>query len=139
MVIAQKTEKLMQACDKSVKDFKFQLDMFHGDELANFQEDFKLLKEKQGECRQVYFFMEEHVNQFKTTGAIGNISNNNSAVMSDDYIRDRHIDNIDRLRDTDGKLAEIMQLGHEAVQNTRQVAHGLHEQSQIIHQFYYYD
>ena len=65
--------------EKSMKDFNFQLQMFHGgdkDSVTNFQEDYKLLKERQGECRQLYFIMEEQVNQFRTMGVIGGAYNN---------------------------------------------------------------
>ena len=88
----------MVAIDKSMKDFNFQLQMFHGDDkdtVENFQEDYKLLKEKQRECRQFYFIMEEQVTQFKTTGTIGNVV---YTTESDDFIRSRHIGNIEQLR-----------------------------------------
>ena len=93
--------------------------MFHGndkDSVANFQEDYKLLKEKQTECRSLYFMMEEQVNQYKTMDQIGHAIHTSE---SDDYIRDRHINNIDQLRSADGKLADIMLMGHEAVKNSR--------------------
>ena len=36
MTIATNAEKLMVKSDKSMKDFQFQLNMFRGDEVANF-------------------------------------------------------------------------------------------------------
>lgn len=36
MTIATNAEKLMAKSDKSMKDFQFQLNMFRGDEVANF-------------------------------------------------------------------------------------------------------
>ena len=114
----------MVNADKSMKDFNWRLQMFSGDSqdtVEHFQEDYKLLKERQRECREIYFIMEEQVNQFKTMGAIGSAYTN----TDDDFVRDKHIDNIDKLRQSDGQLADVMQLGHEAVENSRQVTRDL--------------
>ena len=49
MTIAQNSEKVMVVIDKQMKDFNFQLQMYHGDgddSVEYFQEDYKLLKEK---------------------------------------------------------------------------------------------
>ena len=40
-------------------------------------------------------------------------------MESDSFVRDKHIGNIDTLRELDSQLAEIMRNGHEAVENTR--------------------
>ena len=80
--------------------------------------------------------MEEQVNQYKTVDQIGRPTHTSE---SDDYIRDRHIHNIDQLRNADGQLADIIRMGDEAVKNSRQAGHDINNQSHIIHQFYFYD
>ena len=58
------------------------------------------------------------MNQIKTQDTIGSGGRVNT-ILSDDYIRDKHIGNIDSLRAGDGKIADIMRLGNEAVLHTR--------------------
>ena len=54
------------------------------------------------------------MNQIKTQDTIGSGGRVNT-ILSDDYIRDKHIDNINLMRAGDGKIADIMRLGNEAV------------------------
>ena len=81
--------------------------------------------------------MEKTVNEYKTQNTIGGGRAN--TIQSDDYIRDKHIDNIDTLRNGDGKIADIMRLGNEAVIHTRNAQKDLHDQRQIVDHFYFYD
>ena len=66
--------------------------------------------------------MEEECNQFRALSNAGV----QLGMASDSFVRDKHIGNIDTLRELDGQLAEIMRNGHEAVENTRKAQNDLH-------------
>ena len=117
LVLSQKAETTMQLLDKNLKSYKFQLDMVKSKDskvVPQLQEDYKLFQQSQNQCRQAYFMMEEKMNQIKTQDTIGSGGRVNT-ILSDDYIRDKHIDNINLMRAGDGKIADIMRLGNEAV------------------------
>ena len=101
MVVAQNSEKIMHEIDKLMNDYNFQIKMFQGTGVSTFQEEYKHLKEKQGIARQQFFAMEEECNQFRVISNAGT----QLGMESDSFVRDKHIGNIDTLRELDSQLA----------------------------------
>ena len=86
--------------------------------------------------------MEEQKNQFMTMGRIGGkqtVPVFGAHDKDDHYIRDQNIANLELLKDTDARLGEVIERGHEANVNMQEASRDLLTQKQQLLKFFYYD
>ena len=75
---------------------------------------------------------------------MGRIGGKQTAVFGsndrdDHYIRDQNIANLELLKETDAKLGEVIERGHEANVNMQEASRDLVNQRQQLLKFFYYD
>ena len=140
----QETERLVKLADEDLKKISLNLAMMRvsQDSQSKYAQRYAKLERQMNEARTNFMEMSDATNQFMIVQKIGDRTSRTfkSNINEDDnFVRHQNVTNIESLRTGDAALANIIEMGDEAVTNMNQAERDLAKQRELLLKFFYYD